>query len=73
MFEAVAMDVASQRCEQARRAERADALPDLYRSEGFFEDLSSESPPILRLRRSGDAAQPVWAGMLASALGLRRT
>jgi hypothetical protein len=72
MSEAVAMDVASQRCQQARRAECLDALPDLVRSEGFFEDLFSESPPILRLRRSGDAAQPAWAGMLASALGLRR-
>ena len=72
MSEAVAMNVASQRCQQARRAERADTLPDLYRSEGFFEDLSSEPPPILRLRRSEDAAQPAWTGMLASALGLRR-
>ena len=72
MFEAVSMHVASQRCEQSRRAEPTDALPDLYRSEGFFEDLSGESPPILRLRRSADAAPPAWVGMLAAMLGLRR-
>jgi hypothetical protein len=72
MFEAVAMDVASQRCQQARRVESADALPDLVRSEGFFEDLCSEPPPILRLRRGDAAAQPAWGRMLASALGLRR-
>ena len=72
MSEAVAMNVASQRCQQSRRAECIDILPALVRSEGFYEDLSSDSPPILRLRRSGEAAQPAWAGMFASALGLRR-
>ena len=72
MSEAVAMNIASQRCQQSRRAEQADTLPHLYRSEGFFEDLSNDSPPILSLRRSGDAALPVWAGLFASALGLRR-
>jgi len=74
MFEAIAMHVASQRCQQSRRAESAESAgmpPDLYRSEGFFEDLFSESPPMLRLRRSSDA-DPAWAGMLASVLGLRR-
>jgi hypothetical protein len=72
MSEAVATHIASQRCQQSRSAESADTLPALYRSEGFYEDLSSEPPPILRLRRAGRATQPVWAGVLASALGLRR-
>lgn len=72
MFEVVAVNVANQRCQQSRQAESADTLPDLYRSEGFFEDLSSENAAILRLRRSADAAQPAWVGMLAAMLGLRR-
>ena len=72
MSEAVAIDIASQRCQQARRPERAGWPPDFSRSEGFFEDLSSEPPPILRRRRRDDAAHPAWAGVLASALGLRR-
>lgn len=72
MFEVVAVNVANQRCQQSRQAEPADTLPDLYRSEGFFEDLSGESPPMLRLRRSADAVQPAWVGMLAAMLGLRR-
>lgn len=73
MSEAVAVHVASQRCQQARRAEWAELPPDFSRSEGFFEDLCSEPPPILRLRRSGDAEHRAWAGVLASALGLRRS
>ena len=68
----IASRIASQRCQQARSVEWADTVPALYRSEGFYEDLCSDSPPILRLRRSGEAAQPAWAGMFASALGLRR-
>ncbi len=72
MSEPVTSHIASQRCEQARSVEWADTLPALYRSEGFYEDLLSEPPPMLRLRRRGDAAQPAWAGVLASALGLRR-
>jgi hypothetical protein len=72
MSEAVATHVASQRCQQARQAEWAETMPDLYRSEGFFEDLSGDPPPILRLRRDGGASQPAWAGVLASVLGMRR-
>ena len=72
MSEAVAIHIASQRCQQARSDEGAHTLPDLFRSEGFYEDLASEPPPILRMRRSTDFSQPVWAGVLASALGLRR-
>lgn len=75
MSEAVAIHIASQRCQQARSDEGAHTLPDLFRSEGFYEDLASEPPPILRMRmrRSTDFSQPVWAGVLASALGLRRS
>jgi hypothetical protein len=72
MSEAFAIHIASQRCQQARRTEWAELPPDFSRSEGFFEDLCSEPPPILRLRRSDDTAPPAWAGVLASALGLRR-
>ena len=72
MSEPVPSHIAARRCQQARSAEWADTLPDFYRSEGFHEDLCSEPPPILRLRRSDDAAQPAWAGVLAAALGLRR-
>ena len=78
MSDPVPSHIAAQRCQQARSAEWADTLPDCYRSEGFHEDRCSESPPVrcpplpLRLHRSDDAVQPAWAGVLASALGLRR-
>jgi hypothetical protein len=73
MSEAVAIDIARRRCQQARHPEWADMPPDHSRSEGFFEDLCSEPPPVLRLRRSDDATPGAWAGVLASAMGLRRS
>ena len=72
MSEPVPSHIATRRCQQARSAEWAGELPAQFRSEGFFEDLCSEPPPILRLRRRSDAAAQAWAGVLASALGLRR-
>ena len=76
MSEPVLSHIAAQRCQQARSAEWADTLPDFYRSEGFHEDLCGEQPPIMRLHlhlhRGDDNVQPSWAGVLASALGLRR-
>ncbi len=65
--------IASERCQRARHAEWAETRPALFRSEGFFEDLGTEPAPMLRLRRPPVASQrPLWAGVLASALGLRR-
>ena len=73
MSEPVPSHIAVQRCQQARSVEFADTLPDFFRSEGFFEDLSSEPPPLLRLRRDPvTGTGPLWAGVFAAALGLRR-
>jgi len=72
-----AHEIASKRCQRARRTEWVDTLPALYRSEGFFEDLPgapAPAPPVLRVLRLGQpASRPVWAGVLVHALGLRRT
>ena len=73
MSEPVPSHIAAQRCQQARSVEVAGTLPDFSRSEAFFEDLCSEPPPLLRLRRDRvNGTGPLWSEVFAAALGLRR-
>lgn len=83
MSDSLPSRIASERCQRARLVEWAPTGPALFRSEGFFEDLACDALPVLRQRRvsvssvpsmsmSAPSPRPQWAGVLASALGLRR-